>query len=57
VCMIIPEGQIFRADFLRLFGPSRCLMAGSCTELWRWHMSFGHLSFDLLSRLSDLDLI
>ena len=36
VCVILPEGQVFRADFSR---------------------SFGHLSFDLLSRLSALDLI
>ena len=57
VCMIIPEGQIFRADFSRSFGPVRCLVAGSSTELWKWHRRLGHLSFDLLSRLSGLDLI
>jgi hypothetical protein len=44
VCMIIPEGQIFRADFSRSLGPARCLMAG-------------HLSFDLVSCLSGLDLV
>ena len=33
VCMIIPEGQVFRADFSRSFGPTRCLLAGSSTEL------------------------
>ena len=35
VCMIIPEGQIFRADFLTSFGSSRCLVAGSSFELWK----------------------
>ena len=37
VCMIIPEGQIFRADFSNSFGPSRCLVASSSSELWKWH--------------------
>ena len=55
--MIIPEGQVFRADFSRSFGPVRCLDASSSSELWRWHRRLGHLSFDLLSRLSGLDLI
>ena len=37
VCMIIPKGQIFRADFSNSFGPSRCLVASSSSELWKWH--------------------
>ena len=57
VCVILPEGQVFRADFSRSFGPACCLVAGSSTELWRWHRRLGHLSFDLLTRLSALDLI
>ena len=32
-------------------------MAGSSFELWKWHRRLGHLSFDLLARLSLLDLI
>ena len=55
--MIIPEGQIFRVDFSTSFGPSRCLVANSSSELWKWHRRLGHLSFDLLSRLSSLDLV
>jgi hypothetical protein len=47
VCMVVPEGQVFRADFL----------ADSSSELWRWHKKLGHLSFDLLSRLSKLNLV
>jgi hypothetical protein len=35
VCMIIPEGQIFRADFSRSLGPARCLMAGPSSNLWK----------------------
>ena len=57
VCMIIPESQIFRADFSTSFGPSHCLVANSSSELWKWHRRLGHLSFDLLSRLSSLDLV
>ena len=51
VCMIIPEGQIFCADFSTSFGPTRCLIASSFYELWKWHRRIGHLSFDLLSYL------
>jgi hypothetical protein len=55
--MIIPEGQIFRADFSHSLGPARCLMAGPSSDLWKWHRRLGHLSFDLVSRLSGLDLV
>ena len=57
VCMIYPEGEVFRADFSRSFGPSRCLVAGSTSELWKWHRRMGHMSFELLSHLSHMDLI
>jgi hypothetical protein len=57
VCMIIPEGQIFRADFSHSLGPARCLMAGPSCDLWKWHRRLDHLSFDLVSRLSGLDLV
>jgi hypothetical protein len=36
---------------------SRCLVAGVSAELWKWHRRLGHLSFDLLSRLSGLALV
>jgi hypothetical protein len=45
VCMIIPEGQIFRADFSRSLGPARCLMDGPSSDLWKWHRQLDHLSF------------
>ena len=54
VCMVVPEGQIFQADFSRAVGPAHCLVAGPSLELWKWHRLLGHLSFDLLSRLSGL---
>ncbi|WVZ81126.1 hypothetical protein U9M48_028542 [Paspalum notatum var. saurae] len=38
-------------------GPSQCLVAGASSDLWKWHRRLGHLSFDLLAKLSSLDLI
>jgi hypothetical protein len=57
VCTIVLEGQIFRANFSKCVGSSRCLVAGVSAELWKWHRRLGHLSFDLLSRLSGLGLV
>jgi hypothetical protein len=51
VCTIVPEGQIFRADF------SQCLVAGVLAELWKWRRRLCHLSFDLFSCLSGLGLV
>jgi hypothetical protein len=55
--MVVPEGQVFRADFSQSSGVERCFFAGSSSELWKWHRKLGHLSFDLLSRLSKLNLV
>jgi hypothetical protein len=57
VCTIVPEGQIFRADFSQCVGSSRSLVAGVSAELWKWHKRLGNLSSDLLSRLSGLGLV
>jgi hypothetical protein len=55
--MVVPEGQVFRADFYQSSGVECCFLAGSLSELWKWHSKLGHLSFDLLSRLSKLNLV
>jgi hypothetical protein len=55
--MVVPEGQLFQADFSQSSGVESCFLAGSSSELWKWHKKFGHLSFDLLSRLSELNLV
>jgi hypothetical protein len=55
--VIVPEGQIFRANFSQGVGASRCLVAGVLAALWKWHRRLCHLSFDLLSRLSWLGLV
>jgi len=57
VCQILPFGRVFRANFLHSFGFSRCLVAKSSSDLWKWHRRLCHLNFDLLARLSSLDLI
>jgi hypothetical protein len=57
VFMVVPEGQMFRADFSRSSGVERCFLTSSSSELWKWHRKLGHLSFDLLSRLSKINLV
>jgi hypothetical protein len=34
-----------------------CLISQSSYELWKWHRRLGHLSMDLLCRLSFLGLL
>ncbi|XP_066351659.1 uncharacterized protein [Miscanthus floridulus] len=57
VCKISPFRWIFKADFSKSFGETRCLVAHGSPLIWKWHRRLGHLSFDLLCRLSSLDLI
>jgi hypothetical protein len=48
---------VFQADFSSGQSSLRCLISQSSFELWKWHRRLGHLSFDLLCRLSGLDLL
>jgi hypothetical protein len=57
ICMVVPEGQVFRANFSQCSTIERCFLAGSSNELWKWQRKLGHLSLDLLSRLSKLNLV
>jgi hypothetical protein len=57
VCMVVIEGQVFRADFSQSSGVERCFLAGSSSELGKWHRKLGHLISDLLSLLSKLNLV
>jgi hypothetical protein len=50
-------GNIFQADFSSTQSSSRCLISQSSSELWKWHRRLGHLSFNLLCRLSGLGLL
>jgi hypothetical protein len=57
VCGISHIGNAFQADFSFAQSSLRCLISQSSSELWKWHKRLGHLSFDLLCRLSGLDLL
>ncbi|WVZ97231.1 hypothetical protein U9M48_042781 [Paspalum notatum var. saurae] len=57
VCSLLPFGQVFRVDLTSVSGPARCLVASPSADVWKWHRRFGHLSFDLLVRLSSMGLI
>jgi hypothetical protein len=57
VCGISRIGNIFQADFSSTQSSLRCLILQSSFELWKWHRRLGHLSFDLLCRLSGLGLL
>ncbi|WVZ85101.1 LOW QUALITY PROTEIN: hypothetical protein U9M48_032056 [Paspalum notatum var. saurae] len=57
LCSLLPFGQVFRVDLTSVSGPARCLVANPSTDIWKWHRRLGHLSFDLLVRLSSMGLI
>jgi hypothetical protein len=57
VCGISHIGNVFQADFSSAQSSLRCLISQSSFELWKWHRRLGHLSFDLLCRLSGLGLL
>jgi hypothetical protein len=57
VCGISRIGNIFQADFSSAQSSLRCLISQSSSELSKWHRRLGHLSFDLLYRLSGLGLL
>jgi hypothetical protein len=57
VCGISNIGNVFQADFSSTQSSLRCLISQSSSELWKWHRRLGHLSFDLLCRLSGLGLL
>jgi hypothetical protein len=54
VCGISHIGNVFQADFSFAQSSLRCLIPQSSSELWKWHRRLGHLSFNLLCRLSGL---
>ncbi|WVZ76223.1 LOW QUALITY PROTEIN: hypothetical protein U9M48_024212, partial [Paspalum notatum var. saurae] len=54
VCSLLPFGQ-GRPHIC--FWPARCLVASPSADIWKWHRRLGHLSFDLLVRLSSMGLI
>jgi hypothetical protein len=57
VCGISYIGNVFQANFSSAQSSLRCLISQSSSKLWKWHRRLGHLSFDLLCRLSGLGLL
>ena len=57
VCGISRIGKVFRADFSIAQSSHVCLLIRLSSDLWLWHRRLGHMSFDLLCRLSGLGLI
>ncbi|WVZ86102.1 hypothetical protein U9M48_032937 [Paspalum notatum var. saurae] len=58
VLQLLDEGfEVFRVDLTSVSGPARCLVASPSADIWKWHRRLGHLSFDLLVRLSSMGLI
>ncbi|WVZ93519.1 hypothetical protein U9M48_039491 [Paspalum notatum var. saurae] len=59
VCCVLDaeETLVFRVDLTSVSSPARCLVASPSVDIWKWHRRLGHLSFDLLVRLSSMGLI
>jgi hypothetical protein len=57
VCGISHISKIFQANFSCAQSSMKCLISQSSSELWKCHRRLGHLSFDLLCRLSGLGLL
>jgi hypothetical protein len=57
VCGISRIGNAFQGDFLSAQSSLRCLISQSSSDLCKWHRRLGHLSFNLLCRLSGLGLL
>jgi hypothetical protein len=57
VCGLSHIKKVFQADFSSAQPSLRCLILQFSFELWKWHRRLGHLSFNLLCRLSGLCLL
>jgi hypothetical protein len=57
VCGISRIGKVFHVDFSFAQSSVKYLISQSSFELWKWHRRLGHLSFDLLCRVSGLGLL
>jgi hypothetical protein len=57
VCRISRIGKVFQDNFSFAQSSVMCLISQSSSELRKWHKRLGHLSFNLLCRLSGLGLL
>jgi hypothetical protein len=56
-CGISRIGKVFQADLSFSQSFVKCLISQSSSKLWKWYRRLGHLSFDLVCRLSGLGLL
>jgi hypothetical protein len=49
--------KAFQAIFSFAQSSMKCSISQCSSELWKWHRRLGHLSFDLLCRLSGLGFL
>jgi hypothetical protein len=56
-CGISCNENDFQADFSFVQSSLWCLISQSSSKFWKWQRRLGHLSFDLLCRLSGLGLM
>jgi hypothetical protein len=57
VCGISRLGEVFQADSSFAQSSVKCFISQYSSEFWKWHRRLGHLSFNLLCRLSGLGLL
>jgi hypothetical protein len=57
ICGVSQIRYVFQVDSSFSQSSLRCLLSQSSSELWKWHMRLGNLSFELLCRLSGLGLL
>ena len=57
VCDNSRIGKVFQSDFSLAQSSLKCMISQSSSELCMWHRTLGHMSFDLLCRLSGLGLL
>jgi hypothetical protein len=57
VCGISRIRKFFQAEFSFAQSSTKCLISWPSSKLWKWHRRLGHLSFNLLCRLSSLGLL
>ena len=58
VCKIVRVGRLFKGDFSYSSSSDlQCLVSSGSKDLFHWHRRLGHIGFDHLARISNLNLV